>query len=213
MSQRWFEVDASEIVALKAFLRKCYPTLHAFVANGKVIIKGTYAAVDGDGYRLEIRLPDDYPHSVPDVWETGGRIPRIQDRHVHPTTGALCVGVPEELWLAFEGDFSIGRFVSGPIHNFLIGNSLVEEGQDWPFEEASHGGDGILEFYTRHMGITDRGALREFLVSLSQGKVPGHSRCPCGSGKIIRACHADAWRSLWDVPKSLIASSLKQFSS
>lgn len=206
----WHEKSPVAFEALRARLRAKYPTLRAHVENGAVIIQGGYEVVPGDWYGLSITLPGDYPHSLPEVRETAERIPLIQDRHVNPSNATLCLGVPEHLWLTCKGDFSFEHFLEGPIRNFLIGNSLVEEGKSWPFGETSHGGEGILQFYTDLMGITDTTKLTKFLRDLSKGRVPGHSPCPCGSGKIIRSCHAEGWRSLWNVPKTIIAYSALQ---
>ncbi|MFX8778197.1 hypothetical protein ABTM50_20220, partial [Acinetobacter baumannii] len=84
-----------------------------------------------DRYRIDIVLDDDHPARPPRVWETGGRIPRTPDRHVF-VDGALCLGTPLALWIALQGDFSLSRVLDGPVRNFLIGNSLVEQGEAWP---------------------------------------------------------------------------------
>jgi hypothetical protein len=83
-----------------------YPTLHARKVGGMVVVRGTlgvsYEGTEVDRYSLEVTLPDDYPNSLPTVWETAERIPGEMDRHVYPKIGALCLGVSEELWLATE---------------------------------------------------------------------------------------------------------------
>lgn len=207
---RWIEQDAAALPALEAILRASYPSLHAFTENGIVTVRGTYPVVaDGyeiDRYSIEVKLPDRYPHGLPDVFETGGRIPRIIDRHVFPS-GALCLGVREELWLSHGGDFSFARFLDGPVRGFLIGNSLVEEGEPWPDGDRSHGTTGILEFYSGHLGTGDPLAVAKFLHALILEKVRGHWQCPCGSGAIIRKCHKDAVEALRAIPKNILIQS------
>lgn len=207
---KWFEQDPAALTALEATLRDCYPTMHAFVEHGAVTVRGTYPVLDAgkeiDRYSIAIKLPDRYPHDLPDVFETGGRIPRTLDRHVFQS-GALCLGVREELWLTLRGDFSIVPLLEAPVRGFLIGNALVEEGEKWPDGDRSHGMSGILEFYEGYLGVKDPIVLLDFMYALVNEKVRGHWKCPCGSGAIIRNCHKDAVNSLRSVPKAVIALS------
>ena len=146
---KWFEQQPVALSALEAALRDHYPTLHAFVGDGAVTVRGTYPVMDGDReierYSVAMKLPDNYPHELPQVFETGGRIPRELDRHVFPS-GALCLGVREELWLTLKGDFSVPTMLEGPVRGFLIGNALVEEGDKWPDGDRSHGMTGSWSF-------------------------------------------------------------------
>ena len=207
---RWFEQDPKALEALEATLRKRYPTLHAFVQDGIVSVRGTYPVMDAgreiDRYSIAVNLPERYPHELPEVFETGERIPRILDRHVF-TSGALCLGVREELWLILGGNFSIEAVLDGPVRGFLIGNGLVEEGEKWPDGDRSHGMAGILEFYGSHLGTNDPLAVLNLIGALIKEKVRGHWNCPCGSGAIIRNCHKDAVQALRNVPKDILAVS------
>lgn len=208
MTVPWFEREPEAYEAVRWMLVQEYPTLHARKSAGAVVVKGTlgvsHEGVEVDRYSLELRLPSDYPRSLPTVWETAERIPREMDRHVYPTTGALCLGVAEELWLAMSGDFSLDRVLDIPVRNFLIGNSLVEQGQEWPSGDRSHGTRGLLEFYASLLGAKDERSLLRFLVSFLDGKVKGHWPCPCGSGSVLRRCHADAMEQLNRLPHGLI---------
>lgn len=203
----WFEREPEAFEAVRRLLVQKYPTLHARQIGGAVVIKGTlginHDGVEVDRYHLELRLPDNYPISLPMVWETAERIPREMDRHVHPTSGALCLGVNEELWIAMNGDFSVDRVLDIPVRNFLIGNSLVEQGQDWPTGDRSHGLRGIMEFYETLVGIKGERALFLFLRSFLLKKLKGHWPCPCGSGNILRRCHMDGVRQLGRLPRDL----------
>jgi hypothetical protein len=80
VTQVWSGQDPAAFGRLDSELRPRYPTLHAFVVNGECRIRGTFSAVEADRYVLDIALPDNYPHAMPSVWETGGRIPREIDR-------------------------------------------------------------------------------------------------------------------------------------
>lgn len=208
----WHENEPSGLDRLRQTLRARYPTLHARVQGGFVHVAGSFAVLTEDAYQdrymIDVRLPADYPGSIPDVWETGGRIERTIDRHVFPGTGALCVGVPVELWLNLKGDFSIENYLEKAVRPYLIGNSLFEEGQPWPFNESTHGSFGVLEFCERYLGTTDARVVGRFLLNLLKGKVRGHWPCPCGSGSILRKCHGEQVRALAEVPASILLSSV-----
>lgn len=208
MMAPWFEREPEAYEAVRRMLVEKYPTLHARKVGGTVVVKGTlgvsHEGVEVDRYSLEFKLPTDYPKSLPTVWETAERIPREMDRHIYPATGALCLGVAEELWLAMNGDFSLDRVLDIPVRNFLIGNSLVEQGQEWPSGDRSHGTRGILEFYAGLLGVKDERSLLRFLVPYLRGKVKGHWPCPCGSGNILRRCHTDDMKQLNRLPHGLI---------
>jgi hypothetical protein len=209
VSAPWFERDPAAYAALESLLHARYPTLHAFIENGECRVRGTYAAIDGDRYAVEIAVPANYPCSLPDVWETGGRIPREIDRHVFPASGALCLGVPLALWIAMKGDFSVDRVLDGPVRSFLIGNSLVEEGAPWPHGDRSHGAAGILEHFGELVGTADPTVVGSLLVDLLKHKVRGHWLCPCGSGRIIRKCHRKAVETLRQAPPSMLAHAVE----
>lgn len=210
MNQPWFDRDPLAYDAVRRLLVTKYPTLHLRKVNGEAVVTGTLALYDNgvafDRYSLDIRLPKDYPASLATVYETGGRIPREMDRHVYPS-GALCLGVTEELWLTLKGDFSLGTLLDIPIRNFLIGNGHIEEGLPWPAGDRSHGAKGVLEFYQEYLGIHDERKLVRFLYAILLDKHRGHWPCPCGSGLILRKCHMDAVRKLNLLPKALICYS------
>ena len=210
MTVPWFEREPEAYEVVRRMLVEKYPTLHARKIGDAAVIKGTlgisHEGVEVDRYCLELKLPPDYPKSLPTVWETAERIPREMDRHVHPSNGAICLGVAEELWLAMSGDFSLDRVLDIPVRNFLIGNSLVEQGQEWPSGDRSHGVQGIVEFYASLLGTKDEYGLLRFLRSFLLGKPKGHWPCPCGSGGILRKCHMDGMRQLGLLPRELVLS-------
>lgn len=212
---RWFEASPVALSELRAKLRRDYPTLNAHIRDSGVVVEGSLPLVGDEGdvldrYTVQISLPGNYPHGLPDVWEIGGRIPREQDRHVFPRTGALCLGFPVELWLLLGGDFEISNFILKAVIPYLVGNSLVEDGKPWPFGESVHGPEGGLQFFERYLGSNDPLAIGKFLLALGQGKVKGHWPCPCGSGKNLRNCHDDRVRQLRQVPLYVLEHSIDQ---
>lgn len=203
MTEPWFERDPAAFAELERTLRARFPTLHAFIEDGVCEVRGAFAPVPGDHYQVRIELPRRYPASLPAVFETGGRIPRIIDRHIFPD-GTLCLGVPLALWIALRGDFGIGSIVDGPLRSYLIGNSLVEDGEPWPHDDRPHGSAGILQHLGELIGTADPFIASRFLIDILRGKVRGHWSCPCGSGAIIRKCHREAVEILRAAPPSML---------
>ncbi len=208
----WHMDDPLALGRLRKILRDRYPTLHVRMRGDFVHVEGTFAALTEDAhedrYAINVRLPADYPRSIPSIWETAGRIERNIDRHVFPATGALCVGVPVELWINLKGDFCIENYLEKAVRPYLIGNSLFEEGQPWPFSQSSHGSYGVLEFYERHLGTRDSRVVGRFLLDLLKGKVKGHWPCPCGSGQPLRKCHGEQVNALKNVPAGALLDSV-----
>lgn len=209
MTLPWFQRDPDALADLEALLIEAYPTLHAFVEEGECRIRGALAVVAGDRYSLEIALATDHPCSMPTVWETGGRIPREIDRHTFPEDGSLCLGTPIGLWIQLQGDYRIERVIEGPLRGFLVGNSLVEAGEPWPYGDRPHGAAGILEHFGELIGTSDPFRVGDLVVGLLQKKVRGHWPCPCGSGAIIRRCHRDQVALLQQAPAHLLDHTLK----
>jgi hypothetical protein len=167
-----------------------------------VCVRGSLPIAHGetvlDRFQIEIEFPPDYPKSLPRVRETAGRIPRVLDRHVIPSTGTACLFVEEDWLVAVGREPDFFEFLDGPVRNFFIGQSLVEAGEPWPFGARSHGKKGVMEVYAEWFGTEDEATIRRFLECLSREGLKGHWDCPCGSGRRIRACHADQLRHVRD---------------
>lgn len=188
-------------------LRARFPTLHAFVDDGRCLVRGTLALVqDGqvfDRYAIEIVLPNDYPVRPARVWETGGRIPREADRHTF-VDGALCLGTPIDLWMKLSGNFRLERILDGPVRSFLIGNSLFEHGATWPHDERPHGAAGLVQHLAEQFGTDKPIMIATFLQAVAAGGVNKHSRCPCASGRKILKCHHDGFKGLRRIPPTVL---------
>ena len=188
-----------EYVRLERDICERYPDLHLAVSPGPLMFRGTFPVIDAGGVVDRFTIEMSFPEGVnrpPTIRETGGRIPRTVDRHVFPHSGAICTDVPELTLLA--GKFSLLSYLEGPVHNYFLGQSLVERGKPWPFGKWSHGRTGLLEAYGELLGLDaqDENQIRRYLNCLAHKKVKGHWQCPCGSGKAIRQCHGDQVRRL-----------------
>jgi len=194
MRKLWYKANPSLLAKMKTDVEKEYPDLRVLEKDNTIFVVGTFPLVfEGltvDRYEIELRLPPDFPDSIPVVRETGGKIPWKYDRHVNPDNGEACPIVPEE-WLLSPDHDSLVNFLDCPLRNFFMGQSLVEQGDPWPFGGRSHGIDGLFEAYGELLGTTDRGATFRYLTCLSNNRIKGHWECPCGSKKKLRNCHLD----------------------
>jgi hypothetical protein len=200
MSSEWHKANPSLFEKEKAEVEDAYPNLYFYIEKDLVTVRGTFPIVhEGkvlDRYAIEIELPKDYPRSLPIVRETGGRIPHASDFHVNPVDGTCCVVLPDERWRVWPVGSTLLSYLSGPVRNFFLGQSLVQLGEVWPFGQWEHGADGIREYYAELLGTSDLRVIVKYLECLCAKKIKGHWPCPCGNGKRLRDCHLELVRDL-----------------
>lgn len=170
------------------------------VLTGNLVVSGP----DGpfDAYQIQVAIPPIFPWQEPVVFEIGGRIPKIADRHVFEDNENCCLGVWEE-WLFKSPDRSASSFLTGPLHDYFLSQCWYEATSEWPFGDRSHGSLGVLEGFCDLLGITvDRQQAVSHLKLLARENIKGHVACPCGSGKRLRNCHIIKFTDLreWMLP-------------
>lgn len=179
--------------------------------NGEIVIRGRFQVlVDGrvlDGYTVLIMLPANYPRGLPTVFETGGRIPPIPDRHVNPRDGSACLYVPEE-WLARRRDDTFGTFLSVPVHNYFLGQLYYEVHRRFPPTGVrEHYEAGMIDAYADVLGVkANLRTLQRWLRPIAAKRSKGHWLCPCGSETIVRRCCRGIIQSKRDLLCSRLAS-------
>ena len=197
--------------AVKAVLRRLQPELAAEIVDGTICITGKLVCSGQDGafdaFEISTLLPVGFPKAEPFVWETGDRIPRVADRHIYPTSGHCCLCVWQE-WLWGTESHNFESFLTGPLHSYFVSQSIFELTGEWPFGERDHDLAGLDQALESMLKVIPHAQKDAALALLSQRKVKGHARCPCGSGKRLRSCHfdqlfflrerlsADSWREL-----------------
>jgi len=78
--------------------------------------------------------------------------------------------------------------LEGPLHNFFLGQSVVDAGGEWPFGEWDHGGDGVRAYYRALLGVDDDRVIAKTLELLAKASLKLAWDCPCGSGRRLRKC-------------------------
>lgn len=179
-----------------------FPGLHFVVEEDRVYIRGSFPVLfEGqvlDRYTVELELARNHPTGLPIVREKGGRIPHHSDRHVNADTGIACVLIPDERWRLWPNGSSLLRFFTGPMHSFFLAQTMVEEGEPWPFGQWAHGAKGVFQFYREVLQISDLRVITTYLDYLSAKKLKGHWPCPCKNGRKLRDCHFDQVKGLRD---------------
>lgn len=166
-----------------------------WVAQGMLEFSATYEGVSiEDKFQIEFTLLKDYPDVPPIAKETGGRIPK--EFHKNPD-GSLCLGAPLEVRMKFTKNPSLLGFVNEQVIPFLYSYCYFEQHGEMPFGELSHGGEGILEYYTQLFNVSSDIIAIELLKILAENNYKGHHECPCRSGKRIRDCHGGLLRKIY----------------
>lgn len=168
----------------------------SIILEGRFLVYGSDGPIDSlngvfDSYEISAEVTGLFPAQEPVVFEIGGRIPKIVDRHVFPKDGDCCLGVWIE-WLMKAPDHHFATFLTGPMHDYFVSQTYYEAHGVWPFGERSHGKLGVLEAYGDLLGVAlDEKTISNYLQLLSRQKIRGHALCPCGSGRRLRQCHSD----------------------
>lgn len=169
--------------------------------NGEVIT---------DSYNLRVTIDESFPHALPTVWETGGRIERIDCNHVNPHDGSLCLGSPFSLRQASGRTPTICSFAEQCIIPFLYAASIRERRNlAFPFGELNHGAEGLLEDYERMLNVRGRDQVRNALRAIATRKrISNKWPCPCGCNRRLGACSLHFQLNLFrkSAPRSFYAT-------
>lgn len=185
------------IPGLDQFLRD-YPLMAVRPHRGDgLLIKGrfTFSAQSNthgtitDAFDLRILVPQCFPRHLPQVIETGGRIPKTADHHINPD-GTICLGAPLRLLLQLSRDPTLVGFATICLVPYLyaISYKLKFHGP-LPFDELAHGMQGLLADSLDLFGLQTSAQTRAALELLTLKKRCANKRpCPCGCGKRLGKC-------------------------
>jgi len=170
-----------------------------------------------DHYSVEIIMAPSDTSSLPQVKETGNRIPKEARRHINPVGQTCCLGSSflEEKW--FPNGFQFSIFIEEVVIPHFYAQSYFEKYKKWPWGELDHGLMGLLESYPEIEGEMSRDKLKKILISLSKHKewtmcleylkrasdVKGHWGCVHDPKMKFRLCHPMAFRGLSKLKKDI----------
>lgn len=194
MKRIWYQINPQLLEDLRNELKDRYPSLHVFIENGTVIVRGNFPICDIGGtklideFKIEMMVPNTFPEDIPIVREIGGRLPKIVDRHFY-MNGKACLFMPEERYKYVPAGMTLMEFIDGPMKSFFIGQISYEQTGKWIFGERAHGVAGIVDYYGEIIGNTNKEIITRLLIYLCKDKVKGHWQCFCKSGEKMRSCH------------------------
>lgn len=188
-----------DYAAITEFLRE-YPQMRIRPGNEDVtIIAGTFEFSSTDGnhqveretYELEILLPPNFPDDLPNVYETGGRIPRDGNHHVNVGDNSLCLGSPLRLKITLSQNPTLLWYADKCIIPYLHAvTQKMRNGGAFAFGELEHGVDGLIADYRDILKVPTARHIVRALTILSRFDLHSAQReeCPCGCGRMLKEC-------------------------
>jgi hypothetical protein len=197
-------------------LKEKYPDLTVSANGSQICIRGSFPLIHEakvlDRYQIEIEWVESN-REAPVLWETAGRIPRTEDRHID-SEGKACPLVPEEWLIRAPEARTLIHYLDGPVRDYFLWQSLTERGITPPQGQRSHHVAGLIESYGDMVGVKGKKAVTTCLDYLSKKKVKGHWPCYCGSGLPLRNCHVEHLRSLQGkIPRHIAELALKRLAT
>lgn len=187
-------------MALEAEVQEEFPDLIVRQRGDSIVAEGTFSLFENgkaaDQFAVRVELPPESPKGYPTLFEIGGRIPAIPDRHVNEGAMSCCVLAVDELLFKYPNGCSLLDFLRGPVRDFFISQSYFESNQDWPFGARSHGLEGRVEFYAEQVGCHDVAVGLRVLFLIAAATASSKADCPCGSRRRLRRCHREVIRHL-----------------
>lgn len=207
----------TQVGELQREIAEGFPDLTVSSIDSQIHIRGSFPIVhEGktlDRYQIDIEWSDSLTE-VPILRETGGRIPWIGDRHMS-FGGMACLYVPEEWLIKPRNERTLTNYLSGPVRDYLLWQSLFEAGKP-QWKDRTHNIPGLLDAYGEMLGFKQEATIRRCLEYLSREQgIKGHWKCPCGSGRRIRECiHLEQLRAVRQrVPRYIAKLALERLSN
>ncbi len=142
-------------------------------------------------YDIDIIFDNDYPKSLPKVYEISNKISHEEDMHFNPPDWHACLFVSHQRWQVWPEGTSFSKFLEIPVHNFFLGQAHFKAWGFWPKNrERSHGNQGIIEYYQELFNIDDYHLILRFLSEGPKKTIPRRQACPCGKkNRKYKNCH------------------------
>lgn len=170
------------------------PQLHGHI-DLKDAFGNTY-----DQYQVKIVASNDPKMWFPSVFEIGGRLPPNNDWHLFEN-GQCCIkSIPEQIILCKKG-MTLLQFIEEQALPYFAAQTFREQ-HGYYLHERSHGELGNIEYIMGVLKTQNPISLINYLRFILKGKEPNRSNhCFCGSRKLYRHCHRDAYRDLRLLPE------------
>jgi len=196
----WHLKNKDFFQSFKKEIEENYPTLIVYVQENIVHIKGTIRIKDDKDvclgiFQIDVIVPHNFPEEIPELKETGNRIPVSADRHIEGD-GSACLYFRDEAYLYWDEKSTITDYMKKFVENFLLWQIEYEAtGGKNKAKAYLHGSDGAFQFYKKILQTDDTLVVYKFIEYMTMKKVKSHWKCFCGSGKEIRNCHFDLFNN------------------
>lgn len=186
-----------QIPGLQEFLLE-FPSMAIRPSQGEAtVIRGDFSfrathpefGTVTDSFELKIDISPDFPKSVPQAWELGGRIPRQAAYHINDTDGNVCLGSPIRLLLEIQAEPTLAGFAKRCLIPYFYSISRRLSGQTLAFGELPHRTPGLLADYLEIFGLTDHFQAGQMVKYLGMKKrLANKLPCPCKCKKKLGQC-------------------------
>ncbi len=212
VATRGYVFSEQEIVLVRSKFPKL-SLVSESVWEGVIDINATYGGIHiVDAFQIKIGVFQDFPTELPIVNEIGGRVKLIaekygitdyRDLHVNPRNDTICLCVKQEAKHKVPSGSTFVVFLDNLVVPYFFALSYYEKNQIWPWGEYSHGGLGLLEYYSDNkISLTNedfdlltsslRGEEKWNLYSKRFKDFNLSKKCVCGSEKSFGFCHPKA---------------------
>ena len=177
---------------------KYYPELEKVESDTQLRVKGIIILKhpeigEYDKYSVSISFPKCYPMCFPKVIEEGGKIPRLEDRHVNPDN-SLCLAVEPEEKLVCRNGISFKYFLDRVLVPHLSRETYRSLAGEYEDGEYSHGIEGLWEYFGHVLNTTgNENILKELGRMLHEKWLGRNVPCFCGSTIKFKNCHMRSW--------------------
>jgi len=139
--------------------------------------------------KLSIQIPEDFPTSLPMVFEISNRIEKTPDNHVN-YDGSLCLGAPIRLKMVMKKNASLTHFFEKCILPYLYAVILkINTDKPFVFGELAHGNAGLIEDFKSLFNLSEEKQVHHMLFLLGKNKKEANRlTCPCGCEKRLSTC-------------------------
>ena len=157
--------------------------------SGILVFKAAYSGLETieDSFEIKLMIPENYPSSLPTVFEIAEKIDREYE-HIN-SDRSLCLAVPMEERELFLKKPTLLGFINNLVVPYFYSYIFWKKYGYYPFGEAAHGREGIQQYYQDLFQSKNQSALKLGLYMVAKNGYRGHHSCPCGSGRILFRCH------------------------
>src|SRR5690606_33588710 len=106
-------------------------------------------------YRLKLICPNDYPETLPQVFDDERYFPREAEYHTY-ADGSFCLGSALKMRLLLQDDHSLSMFFEKIIDQFLYAVTHRIEFGNFPYGELEHGEQGLIDDYSQLFGLNGK---------------------------------------------------------